>query len=106
MGRRSKIKVGTPTKASKFICLKCLQADLTTCDGIQRRHEQRNKNHIKDMWCCRCKENVKTLEVRFFDNYEQKMILARRKRPIYYEFVNGDYVLKEKYRRENCNDML
>lgn len=104
--RRTKIKVGNPTKNSRFICLKCLQSDLTTCEGIQRRHEQRGNNHIKDMWCCRCKEEIKALEVRYFDNYNQKLITARKKRPIFYDYDDGNWTLKEKYRSEMSNYVL
>mgnify|MGYP004704304169 FL=1 len=84
MARRTKIKVGNPRKSSRFICLNCLQSDLVTGEGIQRRHGQRNENHIKDLWCCRCRDTVKTLEVRYFDDYEEKLEEAKELRNKYY----------------------
>ena len=85
MSRRTKIKAGNPRKSSRFICLNCLQSDLVTGEGIQRRHGQRNENHIKDLWCCRCRDTVKTLEVRYFDDYEEKLTEAKELRKEYYE---------------------
>ena len=84
MARRTKIKAGNPRKSSRFICLNCLQSDLVTGEGIQRRHGQRNENHIKDLWCCGCKNTVKTLEVRYFDDYKEKLEEAKELRNKYY----------------------
>ena len=90
MARRTKIKAGNPRKSSRFICLNCLQSDLVTGEGIQRRHGQRNENHIKDLWCCRCRDTVKTLEVRYFDDYEEKMEEAKELRNKYYEMEDSN----------------
>lgn len=60
------MKIGNPKKKSRFICLKCGKMD-QCIDGIQRNGREREKYHIKDMWCCHCKEETKCLEVRYKD---------------------------------------
>lgn len=61
-----------------------------TGEGIQRRYGQRNENHIKDLWCCRCRDTVKTLEVRYFDDYEEKLTEAKDLRKEYYEMEENE----------------
>ena len=95
MARRTKIKAGNPRKSSRFICLNCLQSDLVTGEGIQRRHGQRNENHIKDLWCCRCKETTKCLEVRSKDLFYEKMEKAKEIRQNYYLGGDGNDDCKE-----------
>lgn len=84
---------------SQFICLKCLRMDLVSGDGIARLHGQREDNHVKDLWCCNCRERVKTLEVRPGDDIAVKKHNAKIKRRKYYKRENGEYVLKDKYRK-------
>lgn len=84
-------KNGNPKKCSRFICLHCLQENFVV-DGLQRRH-QRPNNHIKDIWCANkiCSEKystTKNLEVRFCDDFEEKMVIARRIRSKYYPTEN------------------
>lgn len=60
-----KWKNGNPKKASRFICLYCLQENTVYIPGIQRKN-QREKYHIKNSVCLNCGE-VKTMEVRYND---------------------------------------
>lgn len=41
-------------------------------------------NHIKDLWCCNCKETTKCLEVRSKDLFYEKMEKAKEIRQNYY----------------------
>lgn len=59
-------KWGNPKKKSSFVCLRCKRKD-GTIDGIQRLHGQREKMHVKDMYCCHCKMEIKALEIRYND---------------------------------------
>lgn len=78
-------KNGNPKKSSRFICLHCLQENKVGL-GIQRRGKQREKNHIKSMWCINCQDFDTTynLEVRFCDVYEDKVKQAIEIRHQYY----------------------
>ena len=84
-------KNGNPKKCSRFICLNCLQENFVV-DGLQRRH-QRPNNHVKDIWCANpeCRElftKTKNLEVRFCDDFNEKMLVARQIRSKYYPEEN------------------
>ena len=92
MARRSKIKSGNSKKSSRFICLNCLQSDLITGTEMQRIHGQKEEDHIKNLWCCRCKVKLKTLEVRYFDDYDQKLEKAKELRE---EFINDGSLIVE-----------
>lgn len=78
-------KNGDPKKASRFICLRCLQENKIGL-GIQRRGKQREKNHVKSMWCIHCQEFDATynLEVRYCDTFDDKMKQAVKIRSKYY----------------------
>lgn len=79
-------KNGNPKKCSRFICLHCLQENFVV-DGLQRRH-QRPNNHVKDVWCLDCNIISKNLEVRFCDDFNEKMEVARQIRNEYYSEEN------------------
>lgn len=63
-------RMGNPKKRSRFICLHCLREGI---GGIQRGGHQREKSHIKDLYCPFCKEETKHLEVRYCDNFLEMM---------------------------------
>ena len=65
MCRGGKYKNGNPKRASRFICLCCLNYKTTYIPGIQRKN-QRKLDHIKDSACITCGD-VKTMEVRYKD---------------------------------------
>ena len=71
--------MGNPkrSRASRFICLKCLDWKFTYIQGIQRSN-QRELGHIKDNVCSHCGE-VKTMEVRHCDYLPDIMKKAIRK---------------------------
>ena len=62
-------KMGNPKKKSRFYCLKHLDINHLG-DGIQRV-KQREKGHIKDLYCPVCRETVKNLEIRHCDWLEE-----------------------------------
>lgn len=82
-----KWKNGNPKKASRFICLHCLQENRVGL-GIQRRGKQRENNHIKSIWCLNCNEVTKNLEVRYCDNFDIKLETAQEIRNQYYSKEN------------------
>ena len=90
--RRSKI--GKPKNASKFICLKCLSST-GTIPGIQRYFGLKEENHVKDLWCCNCKETTKCLEVRSKDLFYEKMEKAKEIRENYYSGGDNNVDCKE-----------
>lgn len=49
-------------KKSDFICLKC-----GTNFPLPRVKRQREKGHIKDVYCIKCKKNTQHIEIREFD---------------------------------------
>lgn len=57
-----------PKKQSRFLCLKCGSMD-GCIEGIQRNGHEREKYHIKDLWCCNCKETTHCLEIRHNDYF-------------------------------------
>lgn len=62
---------GNPKRRSKFYCLKCGEEIM---DGIQRA-SQREKEHVKDLYCYLCKGEVKAVEVRYCD--DEREILGK-----------------------------
>jgi chromatin remodeling complex protein RSC6 len=85
----SRYKNGNPKKKSRFICCKCLQENMIGT-GIQREHKQREKNHVKDLYCLEDKEVTKNLEVRYCDIFEEMMDKASELHIEYYgEKVKG-----------------
>ena len=61
--------MGNPKKKSYFYCLKHLGINHLG-DGIQRGN-QREKGHIKDLYCPQCREAVKCIEIRHCDWIEE-----------------------------------
>lgn len=59
--------MGNPKKKSSFICLKHLGINYVG-EGIQR-DRQREKGHIKDLYCLECNKVTKNLEIRYCDDY-------------------------------------
>lgn len=78
-----KWKNGNPKKASRFICLHCLQENRVGL-GIQRRGKQRENNHIKNIWCLNCNDVTKNLEVRYCDSFDMKLETAQEIQNQYY----------------------
>lgn len=54
---------------SRFICLQC-ECENHVGEYIQRPI-QREKYHIKDLYCIYCKDTTKNIEVRSCDTYEK-----------------------------------
>ena len=69
-------RMGNPKKKSQFICLKHLGINHLG-DGIQRGN-QREKGHVKDLYCPVCMEDVKCLEIRHCDWLEEMMNNAEK----------------------------
>lgn len=65
--------MGNPKKKSRFICLKC-QKENCLADGIQRKC-QREKWHIKDIFCLSrgCGMKTKNVEIRHCDDFLEIM---------------------------------
>lgn len=80
MGR---YKQGNPKRQSRFICLKCMKENKIV-SGLQRE-SQRNKCHIKTLYCLRCRTETQNLEVRYCDWYEEIYEKAKEIRELYYE---------------------
>ena len=59
--------MGNPKKKSSFICLKHLGINYVG-EGIQRER-QREKWHLKDLFCLECQCTTKNLEIRYCDDY-------------------------------------
>lgn len=83
----SRCKNGNPKKRSRFICLKCGRMD-GIVEGIQRVHAQREKYHIKDLYCTHCGETVKALEVRYNDYLPEMQAMADELTDVYYGEVS------------------
>ena len=75
-------KNGNPKRQSRFICLKCLDEN-TLAQGIQRKI-QREKYHIKDLYCIKCRTETKNIEIRYCDSLDDVYEEAIRIRPQYY----------------------
>lgn len=61
--------MGNPKKMSRFICLKCLNENCVG-DGIQR-NQQREKGHVKNLFCVYCRYVTQNIEVRHCDWIEE-----------------------------------
>lgn len=68
----SRGKYGNPKTASRFICCKHLGENFIG-QGIQRGSRQREKYHIKDLFCLQCACVTKCIEWRWCDDYEKVM---------------------------------
>lgn len=80
--RRTSSKNGHPKLSSRFICVKCLQLNNVGA-GIQRG-SQREKGHIKDLYCINCREVTKNQEIRYCDEYSEILEMAINNQLIYY----------------------
>lgn len=60
-------KNGNPQKSSRFVCLSCGRIIM---EGIQRP-KQREKYHIKDLYCVYEDKDVKSVEVRWCDDFDE-----------------------------------
>ncbi len=78
----SRYKNGNPKYASRFICMRCMSENMLA-RGIQRQR-QRERKHVKDLYCLRCGEITKCIEVRFCDSYDEIFEVAKIKRENYY----------------------
>ena len=74
--------MGNPKRSSRFICLKCLKENQLG-SGIQRAN-QREKGHVKDLYCLQCKAVTKNLEVRYCDSFDEMMDKAEELHREYY----------------------
>ena len=79
----SRYKNGNPKYKSRFICMKCMKENQIGT-GIQRTHGQREKAHIKDLYCLNCKEITKSYEVRYMDDIDEAWECAEEIRSQYY----------------------
>ena len=86
----SRYKNGNPKRSSRFICLCCLQENLIG-QGIQRINGQREKNHKKNLYCVICNKRTVNLEVRNMDDFNDKMMYAKKIRSNYYD-ADGKYI--------------
>lgn len=83
MCRGGKYKNGNPKRASRFICCKCLK-DNHVGDGIQRFGHQREKLHVKNLYCLFCGEITRNAEIRWCDSREEIMENAMEVHREYY----------------------
>ena len=65
-----KNKNGNPKRSSRFICIKHLGENYLGA-GIQRRGHQREKFHVKNLYCLHCKSISRCLEIRWCDTYDE-----------------------------------
>lgn len=100
----SRYKNGNPKHASRFICMKCMNENMLA-RGIQRQ-KQREQKHVKDLYCLKCGEVTKCIEVRFCDSYEEIFEAAKIKRENYYideyESEVDEYVLQNRSTKQKC----
>ena len=82
MCRGGKYKNGNPKRASRFICLSHVGIN-EIGNGIQRSH-QREKGHIKDLYCLKCQSVTKNLEIRWCDGLDEMMEYAEELHIEYY----------------------
>ena len=53
-------------------------------NGIQRNN-QREKGHIKDLYCLQCQDTTKNLEIRYCDSFDEMMQKAEELHREYYQ---------------------
>lgn len=76
------------SRASEFICLRCLSKNQVG-DKI-RRPNMREKDHVKNL-CCLCTKlqmRTKNLEVRWCDDFDERMEYAKKIKSKYYDENN------------------
>lgn len=79
---------------NRKVIQECMNENMLA-SGIQRQR-QRERKHIKDLYCLKRREVTKCIEVRFCDSYEEIFEAAKIKRENYYidEYESEDaYVL-------------
>lgn len=76
-------KSGNPKRSSRFICLSCMTEN-QLAQGIQRKL-QREKYHVKNLYCLKCRTETKNIELRYCDSYEDVFDKALKIRSKYYE---------------------
>ena len=76
-------RMGNPKKQSRFVCLKCMKIGIP---GIQRK-SQREKFHVKDLFCCTCQEETKHVEIGYCDWIDEVMEKAEELHREYYGMV-------------------
>ena len=69
------------SRSSNFICLKCLQLGIK---GIQRGPRQRERFHVKDLFCIYCLKTTKQIEMRYCDYFPEVMAEAKQLQMKYY----------------------
>ena len=89
----SRYKNGNPKRQSRFICLSCMRENLIV-SGIQRR-SQREREHIKDLYCLNCKKLCKCCEVRYCDIYDEVYEKALTIRNSYYPEKENSFLESE-----------
>lgn len=91
MCRRTNCKNGNAKKSSRFICLRCLKENCVG-RGIFRKNTK-ELNHIKDIRClCTHMEyKTKNLEVRWCDDFTERMLKATEMCHNYYDDY-GNYI--------------
>ena len=77
--------MGKPKRKSRYICLKCLNENCVG-EGIQRIN-QREKFHLKELYCVFCRQETKNLEIRHCDWFEEIKERAEKLHIEFYEKV-------------------
>lgn len=80
-------RYGNPKKQSRFICCKC-RTENKIAVGLQRNYRQREKGHIKDLFCLKCQDVTKNIEVRYCDRFDEMMEMAETVHKQFYEEVH------------------
>lgn len=78
-----KNKNGNPKRSSRFLCIKHLGENYLGA-GIQRGGKQREKYHIKNLFCPVCGDVEKCMEIRYCDTYEEIYARMLKIRSNYY----------------------
>lgn len=78
-----KIKTAILNRSSRFLCIKHLGENYLGA-GIQRGGHQREKFHVKNLYCLHCKSISRCLEIRWCDTYEEVYDKAVELRQEYY----------------------
>lgn len=88
---RSNCKNGNAKKSSRFICLRCLKENCVG-QGILRPNTK-EKDHIKNLrcLCVHMEYKTKNLEVRWCDDFKERMNKAKEIRHKFYD-DDGKYI--------------
>ena len=91
--RRNNCKDGNAKKSSRFICLRCLKQNCVG-QGIQRPNTK-EVDHIKNLscLCVHMEYKTKNLEVRWCDDYKERMERAIEICGDFYD-SDGNYIGK------------